>query len=82
MYNSDEAVKKKSNNVIETRLVCPCCHMGFIHILNEIDDRFVFPSDKGKLVVARNFPTCNRCDAKFEVLIDRTLKIEMRKIGY
>lgn len=81
MHNSDEVVKKKSNNVIETRLVCPCCHMGFINILNEIDDRHIFSSDRRKLIVTRNLPTCNRCDAKFEVLIDRTLKIEMRKVG-
>lgn len=81
MYNFDEAVKKKYDNVIETRLVCPCCHMGFIHILNEIDDRFDFSSDRSKFIVTRNYPTCNRCNTKFIVTIDRTLKIEMRKVG-
>ena len=82
MYKFDEAVKKKNDNVVETRLVCPCCHMGFIHMEDEIDDRFIFPSERRKFIVPSSYPTCNRCNTKFEVLIDRTLKIEMRKIEY
>ena len=56
--------------------------MGFIHINDEVDDRFTFPSERRKFIIPTSYPTCDRCNTKFEVLIDRTLKIEMRKIEY
>lgn len=77
--NFDASVE---SNVIKTRLVCPCCHMGFIHMEDKIDDKFIFPSERRKFIIPTNYPTCDRCGSKFEIVIDRTLKIEMSKIGY
>lgn len=73
---------KEENNLFETRLVCPCCYKGFIKMEDEMDNKFTFPSDRRRFIVPTNYPTCNRCNSKFEVLIDKTLKIEMRKIEY
>lgn len=65
----------------ETRLVCPSCHMGFISIDDEMENKFTFPNNKRDFIVPVNHPTCNNCDSKFEVSIDKTLKIKMRRIG-
>ena len=68
-----------SNFEIETRLVCPCCHMGFISVKDE-EERFIFP-DKQTFKFPRNtLPTCDKCGTGFEIVIDRTLKIKLRKI--
>lgn len=82
MIKFEEATKMKNDKIVETRLVCPCCNMGFIHINDEIDDRFSFPSERRKFIIPTNYPTCDRCGSKFEILIDRTLKIEIRNIKY
>lgn len=81
MIRFDDLTKSESENLkVETRIICPCCHMGFISVDDEMDNRFVFPNDKRKFVVPMNYPTCSRCNTKFEVVIDKTLKITMRKI--
>lgn len=82
MFKMDEALKMKNNKWIETRLICPCCHMGFIKMEDEMDNKFIFPSDRRRFIVPIDYPTCNKCNTKFEVSIDKTLKISMREIDY
>jgi len=68
---------------IETRLVCPCCHMGFISIDDEVENKFTFPSGARSFIIPKvNCPSCNECNTRFEIMIDKTLKIKMRKIEY
>lgn len=78
MMKNRDGFRVKSYD-LETRLVCPCCHMGFISVDDEMDNRFAFPSEMRAIVIPANYPRCNRCDTRFEVVIDRTLKITMRK---
>lgn len=79
MFSFDSSAFE-NKKVFETRLMCPCCHMGFIHMDDEMDNRFVFPSERRQFIVPRSYPTCNNCNTKFEVVVDRTLKISIRKI--
>lgn len=81
MFKMDEALKAKNNKLIETRLVCPCCHMGFIEV-REIKKEYLFPSDLRKFIVPTNYPTCNRCCSRFEVEIDNTLKIKIKSVEH
>lgn len=64
----------------KTRLVCPCCHMGFISITDEMENKYTFPNETRSLVIRTNYPKCENCNTKFEVSIDRTLKITMRRV--
>lgn len=77
-----DALTVENKDIVETRLVCPCCHMGFIKTGDEMSNKFVYPSDRVRFALPMDYPTCNKCNTKFEIVIDRTLKIAMRKIKY
>lgn len=83
MIRFEDLPKSTSENLeVETRLVCPCCHMGFISVDDEMDNKFIYPSRKRGLSFPVDYPTCNKCNTKFEVKVDKTLKITMRKLNY
>lgn len=66
--------------VAETRLICPCCNMGVIQISDELENKLTFPTETRMLLLPRDYPRCNGCRTMFEISIDKSLKITIRKV--